>query len=83
VADQNERDTRVLASGNYREVVQVIDHMIKVGDESALAVGATVADVVVGVYGCSVGGKRRSNVSVAAAVLGVAMNDLDNALRPA
>ncbi len=73
--DQYQGDPGLLGAGDRCERVEICDDVLEVGDKGPLAIGATMAQVVIGIDHGSPPGQRRGHVSVAAPMLGIAVDD--------
>jgi len=81
VTDQHLRQIGMLGPGDRGERVEIVGDVHEIGDQRPLTVGSAVTDVIVGVdHGTAVVQCRR-HMGVPAAVLGVAMDDLDDPRR--
>ena len=75
--DQEQGEPGMLDAGEIGEGVEVIDDVLEVGDQGPLAVGATMAEVIVGVDDGPPPRQRRGHMPVAASMLGIAVHDED------
>jgi hypothetical protein len=81
VADEHHQRAGMLLARQLHDLVQVVDHLLEVLDQHALAPGLAVADVVGTHDHGSAVHQRRGHVLVAADVLAVAVDQHDDALR--
>jgi hypothetical protein len=79
--DQHQRQAWVLGARNAGQGVEIVNHMLEVDDEGSFTLGASMSDVIVGIHDRALLVEGGGNVPVPSTVLGVAMDQLDDALR--
>ena len=73
--DEHDRHIGVLGPGALGEEVDVVDDLLDIVEDDALALGAPVPEVVDGIHGGAVGIERGGDVAVAVDVLTVAVHE--------
>jgi hypothetical protein len=77
---QQQRQAWVLSASDAGQIVEIVDDALKVGNQGWFTLGAPMSEVIVGIDDGAVLIEDGGDVPVPSAVLGIAVDQLDDAL---